>query len=327
MLVIFSSWIMNCSAANQEKKHKIMIQQIGDGITLGILMKELSDDDKEKLKAEAGAKIVDAIEGSAAEKAGLKAKDVIVSFEGKKIETAKQLDEIVEALEVGTDVKFKVSRDGEEMSFRATLKEMENKGYSYSFSGDDKDDNFVWHFSDGEEGDVSWFSENGAEREILINKIHDGSLQIFENQSNKGGFLGIEGKNISEQMLEYFEVKNGILIEKVLEDTPAEKAGLKAGDVITFIEGRKIEDYKDLVRTLNYYNPKEKVEIQYVRKGSEKNIDVELDEKKGHTFFIDKHGDETIFKGEEGMPHIRMQNKLHDLKDIDTDVRRVFYII
>jgi C-terminal processing protease CtpA/Prc len=327
-LIIFSFWIMNCSAADGTKKQEIKIEKLGDSVTLGVLMTELNDKDKEKLKADHGAKVVDVIEGSAAEKAGLKAKDVIVSFEGEKIETAKQLDKIVEDLDEGKQVKFKALRDGKEMSFSATLKEMDEKGYTYAFSDDEDGGNFSWHFKDGDDEDMSWFSDDDFNKEVIVNGAHPGLVNVFEGESNKGGFLGVEGHNISDQMLEYFQVKNGVLVEKVLKDTPAEKAGLQAGDVITFIEGRKIEDYNDLIRTLNYFNPNEKVEIQFVRKGSEKNVDVTLAEKKkGNAIFFNKNGDNTVIEDGDAVPHIRMKKLFKDGKDMDNIVKHVFYII
>ena len=326
-LIVFSFWILNCSAADEQEKRHIQIRKTDDGITFGILMTELTDKDREKLKAQSGARVIDVIEGSAADKAGLKAKDVITYFNGEKIETAKQLDKIVEDMNEGQDVTFKALRDGMEMTFKAKLEEMENKGYSYNFSDDEDGDNFVWHFSDDEEGTVNWFSDDGIEKEIIVNNMHKGPMAFFENESNKGGYLGIEAKNISDQLRDYFDVKHGVLVEKVLPDTPAEKAGLKAGDVITFIEGRKIEDYNDLIRTLNYYNPNEKVEIEYVRKGSENNVDVTLAEKKKDKFFFRNDDGETIIRGD-GLPQMRMKKMLKDLDEPDEiDVKRIFYII
>ncbi|MEJ2545021.1 MAG: PDZ domain-containing protein, partial [Calditrichaceae bacterium] len=61
---------------------------------------------------------------------------------------------------------------------------------------------------------------------------------------------------------------------------PAKEAGLKAGDVITKINDREVKDYRDLIRTLNFYNPGEKVTVYYSRKGSKKNVSVTLAEKK-----------------------------------------------
>jgi len=326
-LIVFSFWILNCTAAEEKEKHRISIQRVGDGLTLGVLITELNEKDKEKLKVEAGAKVVDVIEESAAEEAGVKRNDVIISFEGEDIETAKQLNKIVEEMDEGKDVTFKVLREGKEVSFNATLREMENKSYSYAFSDEGEEGDFTWYFSDDEEDSDSWFADDGVENEIIVDNIQTSPMRIFENGSDKGAFLGIEGKNISDQLKEYFETEHGVLIEKVLKDTPAEKAALKAGDVITFIEGRKIEDYSDLIRTLNYYNPEEKVEIQYVRKGAEKNVDVTLAKKKGNKLFINKDGDNTFIKSGSG-PAFKIREEIKDFDHHPFEgIKRNFYII
>ena len=94
---------------------------------------------------------------------------------------------------------------------------------------------------------------------------------------------------MSDQLKEFFKVEYGVLVEKVLEKTPAEKAGLKAGDVIMKINDKKIEDYSDLVRRLNYYDPKDEVTVEFSRKEKIKKIDVVLAEKSGRKYEFKKY--------------------------------------
>jgi len=96
------------------------------------------------------------------------------------------------------------------------------------------------------------------------------------------GDMEEEGEVQIEIVREGKRVEYGALIEKVIEESPAEKAGLKAGDVIIQINDREIKDYEDLIRTLNYYNPDEKVKVKYSRKGKENTVEVVLGEKKIH---------------------------------------------
>lgn len=316
ILVVLSFWIINCSAADGGRERHITIEKKGDNIMLGILMSELTDKDKDKLKIPGGAKIIDVVEGSSAEKAGLKKGDVVVNFDGQKIETAHQLNDLAEAIDEERDVKLSVVRDGKEINFTVPLKKMENKNYSYSFGGDD---DFDWF--EGDDGNVVWSSDDD-DNKIIIKKFPGHSLRFLGENSGKGGFLGIEAHNISDQMLDYFEVKYGVLIEKVLDDSPAEKAGLKAGDVIISIEGRKIEDYSDLIRTLNYYNPKEKIAVKYMRKGSEKNTKVVLGEKKNSNMFLGKDGDKTIIDERAHIFPFKMKERF-----FNGDEKHIFYII
>jgi C-terminal processing protease CtpA/Prc len=66
------------------------------------------------------------------------------------------------------------------------------------------------------------------------------------------GRLGVTVQSMTPELEEYFGAKNGgVLVSSVTQDSPAAKAGLKAGDVITAIDGDRVEDSGDLVRELN----------------------------------------------------------------------------
>jgi S1-C subfamily serine protease len=63
------------------------------------------------------------------------------------------------------------------------------------------------------------------------------------------GRLGVQAETLTPQLAEYFGVKDGgVLVSGVTENSPAAKAGIKAGDVITSIDGGRVRDYDDLVR-------------------------------------------------------------------------------
>jgi serine protease Do len=63
--------------------------------------------------------------------------------------------------------------------------------------------------------------------------------------------LGITVEGIDDQLAEYFGVKEGVLVKSVSTDSAAHKAGIKAGDVITAINGSKVYDASDLNRALD----------------------------------------------------------------------------
>jgi membrane-associated protease RseP (regulator of RpoE activity) len=72
----------------------------------------------------------------------------------------------------------------------------------------------------------------------------------------------------------------------VIEDSPAEKYGLKAGDIIIRVGRKDIEDHQDLIRAIDRYDPGEEVEVKIVRDKDEKTLKVTLEEGKGR---ISKH--------------------------------------
>jgi serine protease Do len=68
---------------------------------------------------------------------------------------------------------------------------------------------------------------------------------------SRGGRLGITTEALDDQLAEYFGVKEGILVKSVTADSVAQKAGLKAGDVITAINGSKVYEASDVTRLIN----------------------------------------------------------------------------
>ena len=62
--------------------------------------------------------------------------------------------------------------------------------------------------------------------------------------------IGISTQTLSKQLAEYFGVTDGVLVTSVSENSPAAKAGLKAGDVITAIDGEKVSSPGDITRVL-----------------------------------------------------------------------------
>jgi membrane-associated protease RseP (regulator of RpoE activity) len=75
-------------------------------------------------------------------------------------------------------------------------------------------------------------------------------FDLFTRSRNTGR-LGVTIEDLDTQLAEYFGVKEGVLVKSVAEDSVAARAGLKAGDVITSINGRKVYDTSDITRALD----------------------------------------------------------------------------
>lgn len=295
LLIIF--WSINVWAAENQKtvvKKKVWVQNGEKKVGLGVMVSKVDKDNSGTTKE--GARIVEVIKGSEAEKIGLKRGDIIVALNGETIKEPSDLVDIIDGIDEGEEVTLSILRDGQKKSFTATLNPFE--GHAYAFH------------TDNEEGDVEneVFMTPGQRKELRI--IRPSGINATIN--GKGGYLGVQVRNLTDQLKEYFEVKNGVLIDEVMKDSPAEKSGLKAGDIIVSINDRKIEDYQDLVRTINYYNPEEEVSISYVRKGDTEETRVILDKKppyqrmgydmrgpRGLQFF-DEDGGNRVFITDEG---------------------------
>ncbi|MHB9028615.1 MAG: trypsin-like peptidase domain-containing protein [Candidatus Latescibacterota bacterium] len=92
------------------------------------------------------------------------------------------------------------------------------------------------------------------------------------------GFLGIAGKDIDRDIQNAMDLSSpeGVLVENVVAGSPAEKAGLKEGDVITAINGQKVKDYNDFSFRVAANNPGDSVKLDVLQGGTRKTVTVKL---------------------------------------------------
>ncbi len=92
-------------------------------------------------------------------------------------------------------------------------------------------------------------------------------IEEFMNIMNKP-FLGISGYNVDEEVSKMFDISDvGIYVARVIENTSAEKAGIKQGDVITSINGQKVLTMSELSEIIKSHNIGDIIEIEVIRNG------------------------------------------------------------
>jgi C-terminal processing protease CtpA/Prc len=136
------------------------------------------------------------------------------------------------------------------------------------------------------------------------------------------GRLGVRVEPLNPDLAGYFNVPDGkgVLVVEVMKDTPAEKAGVKAGDVITRVGDHPVVDAEDLARELG--NEAGKVSLAVVRKGARRTIEAEI-EKQERVVRI-RRGDGTMRLNDDHMMHGGMisQRDLDELRRQIEDLRR-----
>lgn len=116
---------------------------------------------------------------------------------------------------------------------------------------------------------------------IPVNMFKD----IYENLK-KGkvirGWLGVVVQPLDEKLAESFGLKGteGALIADVVEGDPADKAGIKAGDIVVEVNGKKITDHRQLTNMIGKMKPGEVAKLTIIREGKRKSIKVTLGERK-----------------------------------------------
>ena len=93
--------------------------------------------------------------------------------------------------------------------------------------------------------------------------------------------LGVDVQALSPQLANYFGVDDGVLVSSVEEESAEADAGLQAGDVITSVDGRSVEDSASLRRRLSAADPGEEVSIGVTRAGRELELTATLDQDRG----------------------------------------------
>ena len=116
---------------------------------------------------------------------------------------------------------------------------------------------------------------------IPVNKAKEimGDLVSFGHV--KRGWLGVSVRNITPEMAKAYKVgsENGAMINDVFKGDPADKAGLKRGDVIVELNGQKVKDSNDFVQKVRTLAPETTAKIGVVRKGKKMNFNVKLAER------------------------------------------------
>jgi serine protease Do len=108
------------------------------------------------------------------------------------------------------------------------------------------------------------------------------AVEVIEELKKSGtvqrGWLGVKIQSITEDIADGLGLSDdfGALVTDVTEDSPAKAAGLRAGDAITEVNGRRIEDSRDLARKIADYTPGTTVKVSVRRGDRDVTIDVKL---------------------------------------------------
>jgi serine protease Do len=211
---------------------------------LGVYLQDLDEDTQEALdlKSDRGALVEGVVDGSPADKAGLKEQDVIVSLGGDKIDDSDQLRAAISDHQPGDEVDLVVLRNGREKSLKIEL---------------------------GSSDDLAEDIERTYQKAFEIEIPEPGDVQTysFSIPSFNRPRMGVQIAELTEQLGDFFGVKGGkgALITEVVEQSPAQKAGLKAGDVIVRIGDEKIDGTSDVYRALEDRERGDKVNVEVVR--------------------------------------------------------------
>ncbi len=243
-----------------------VVKSFDDGASwLGVETAEVTADKVKELKlgAERGAVLTQILPDSPAAKAGLKAGDVVTEFNGQHVEGAAQFRRFIHETPAGRSVQLTIWRDGNAQTILAVLGKAEQRHQMRSL--------------DDEAGATFFHGPRMPRIEIPRFELNGDSVFL------RRPLLGIVGDNLNGQLGSYFGAPDGegVLVREVTSGSPAEKAGLKAGDVLTKVDGDRVRTLSDLreklVQKLGDKDEKKTVSVVLLREHKEKTVNVEVE--------------------------------------------------
>jgi serine protease Do len=232
---------------------------IDGGGFLGVDAEEITRENMGRygLREVRGVGVTSVAKDSPAEKAGLRKDDVILRVDTDRVTSVRKLSRLISEISPEQNVRLTISRAGHEQEVAVTIGKREEPMFA---EGMLKGEPRVWKW-EGTPKVWNWEDSPGF----------DGSVFAFGN----GRRIGVSTVRLTKQLADYFGIADGkgVLVTSVTEDGPAARAGIKAGDVITAIEGEKVEGAGDLSRAIN--NKKDgDVSITIVRNKSSQTLRV-----------------------------------------------------
>ena len=216
---------------------------------LGVNLAEIDADRARKLNLNSvsGVEITRVEEDSPASRAGLKVGDVVLEYNGEKVEGMQQFARLVRETPVGREAKLLISRGGTQQMLTAKI------------------------------------GSRPAPFGMALPRVEIAPMPTLPDMPRSimmwsTTLLGIEGESLHGQLADYFGVKRGVLVRSVMQDTPAAKSGLKAGDVIVKVDDSGVGSPSEITSILRRVRDHQSVPVVLVRDHKEMTVNVDVQE-------------------------------------------------
>jgi C-terminal processing protease CtpA/Prc len=264
----------------------------GGGSYLGVQTQEVNKENfaKFNLREVRGVAVEKVMDNSPAAQAGIQPGDVIIRFNGEEVTSARKLTRLIGEVDPDHQAKVTVIRGGTEQEITATLAKRPMPAFAEgAFKFDPKG---MPEFKDMPAlKDLPQFKDlpnfKGFEGlkpgEPNVFTFPNGEGRSFVWRAGEGRAIGVSVSPLTKQLADHFDVDGGALVNDVRENSPAAKAGLKAGDIIVEADGKAVKTQFDLIKAVN--EKKEgSVQITVVRKGKKQSFSVTPEASKDNGF-------------------------------------------
>ncbi len=245
----------------------VFIQQaLGlDGSYLGVGLLEIDEDRAAELGMgePRGVEISNVASGSPAERAGIQKGDAVVEYAGQRVMGVEHFVRLVKETPVGRKIKLNVLREGSELDLQAAIGERKQRPHFRSWLCDEDEPGCEFRVPG-----LNWTRRGFG---FDLPRPH----MVMRNR-----FLGAEVESVEGQLAEYFGVEKGLLVRSVDQDTPGERAQLKAGDIIVALAGKPVADAGELRAAIREADRDGRIALEVMRDRSKLTLSIEPDNRR-----------------------------------------------
>ncbi len=253
---------LSAQASTAPRAQRSVTVYTSDGSWMGVGVQDVTSENaaKLKLKEERGVEIATISSDGPAEKAGLKEHDVVLEFNGTRVEGVEQFRRLIRETPAGRTVRVLISREGAQQTVNVKLGERPAPRALLR------------------DGDPFTFVMPPMPA-MPVAPTTPRAPRAFSFFGPATPRLGIEGDAVGKQLGEFFGVPNneGVLVRSVAANSAAEKAGIKAGDVIVKIDGHSIKDLEDVRDAMSNHADKGNLSVILIRNKKEMTLSVKLE--------------------------------------------------
>jgi len=213
---------------------------------------------------------------SPAELAKLKEGDMVLKIEREEVTSTKMLAKEIRKRKPGKTITLKIERNGKEIDVKVKLGEYSEKNVRIELES-----KFPRLFIAPKPPKPPGIPKLPEIRK-LPKPPEPPEPRLFSWGLEHRKYIGIYLEEINRELSEYFGVKEGrgLLVAKITKDSPAEKAGLKVGDVIIKADGIRTEQARDLTGVIQDKEKGERIKLELLRNKKVRSVEVEIEEER-----------------------------------------------
>ncbi len=257
-----ASWVIPAAVGQGPRRANVVTVQRSGTSYLGIGAVEVTSERAKalNLKEDRGVEVAHVEEDSPAAKAGVKTGDVVLEYNGEKVEGVDQLIRFVRETPPGRQVTMVVWRGGSTQNLTMMVAARKNTIIE---------------------------TPNGP---ITVPVPPMPPMPPFEiprfEMSWQSPLIGIEGESLvpQGQLADFFGVQDGVLVKSVIKNSPAEKAGIRAGDVIVKVDDSKVTSPREITSVLRSNRNKSSFTVTVVRNKKEMPVTVTIADRGGRAW-------------------------------------------